>query len=153
MGGLGLAGGFGGGRELVTPASNSVGQAFTTASLVDITSLTVTVDVGSRPVYVWYQLLVAIGKGTAATGDRGVVAIALLEDGVEVDRIALASGVPASSNVIMPAHRVVRRTPTPGTHTYKLQGMLGATGTYSGSVLTDTGTGADSPLLLGCREA
>jgi hypothetical protein len=142
-------------RELVTPAENASGQALSSASFVDITSLSVTVTVGTLPVYPWLTALVSLGKGTATTGDRAGVLITLLEDGSEVQRSVVAAPVPAASTTIIPINLAWRRTPSAGSHTYKIQASMIATGTYSVTFLTVTGgpTASNVPLRFGCREA
>ena len=141
-----------GGKELVTPATNSVGQAFSSTTMTDVTGLSISPTVGSLPVYIWFRGHVALGKGTATTGDRAICNLSMVEDGVEVERFIVTAPVPATSSTIIPVYWPVRRTPAAGSHTYKVQGAIGATGTYTAVVLTATGGGANPPLMLGCRE-
>lgn len=141
-----------GGKELVTPATNSVGQAFSATTMTDVTGLTISLTVGSLPIYVWFRGHVALGKGSAATGDRAICNLGMIEDGVEIERFIVTAPVPATSSTIVPVYWPVRRTPAAGSHTYKVQGAIGATGTYTAVVLTATGGSANPPLMLGCRE-
>lgn len=143
-----------GGKELVTPATNSTGQGLSSTTLTDITSLSISPTVGSLPIYVWFRGHIALGKGTAAAGDRAICNLGMIEDGVEVERFIVTAPVPASSSTIIPVYWPVRRTPAAGSHTYKVQGAIGATGTYTATVLTTTGGGAGTAaaLMLGCRE-
>lgn len=142
-------------RELTTPAVNTAGFSVTSNSLTDVTSLSVSVTVGALPVYPWISGHVALGKGTASTGDRAIMSIALLEDGSEVDRLVVTAPVPATASTIIPIYYMFEQcTPSAGEHTYKIQAALGATGSYTGTLLGAIGgAGGNSPLRLGVREA
>ena len=75
----------------------------------DVTGLSVTVTVGTRPIKVIFDC------GGGGNSGAGTTLITILEDNVQVALINL--GV---ANVSTPTHREVRRAPSAGSHTYKI---------------------------------
>ena len=86
---------------------------FTTssASYVDVTGLQVTVTVTARPVKVIFDAVCSGNTGGQPIG------ILIMEGGVQLQSCyASAPG----ANYLLPIHREVRLTPSPGAHTYKV---------------------------------
>jgi hypothetical protein len=114
--------------ELGTATSTTLSQALTTTP-VDLTGLTKTVTVGSRPI------LVSAIVPVSSVGAAGRTRILILEDGGTVqigDSAALtASGQTGTLECS------VRLAPAAGSHTYKLQG---ATVTAASGALTSGAT-------------
>lgn len=78
----------------------------------DVAGLTVTVTVASRPIIVVFDANAIIN-----TTSSGGVRVDILEDGVAIGRSSQLGATGDAS----PAHREIRRTPSVGTHTYKIQ--------------------------------
>lgn len=105
---------------------------FATASpsAVDITGLTTTVVVGTRPIIVEFGAA-AISNGTAAKGYFAYI----LEDGVVVDWISAYS---ITSQLVAPAFMRRRRAPAAGSHTYKMQILSYNSGTVTLQAAADS---------------
>jgi hypothetical protein len=93
----------------------------------DITGLSVTVDVGDRPI-------VIKANGTFGSSSAGAVTYVKIMEGSTV----LARAIISLSAVAQGLSREVRLTPSAGSHTYKLnlEQVVGG----NGSVFADTGT-------------
>lgn len=116
---MGLSGGLTtNGGNLLPPSELGYAQITTNATqtsttATDVPGLSVTVTTGSRPIMVIFD---AVNCNNDTSGGAWIASIA--EDGTV---IASASGTSAAAAQSLPAHREVRRSPTPGSHTYKIQ--------------------------------
>jgi hypothetical protein len=101
----------------------------TSTTLVDVTGLTVTVDVGTRPVIIWFSC--GYANTTAAVSGYE---ISILEDGVGIGNAKAVGNAIAEGYAVT---RMIRRAPAAGSHTYKIQARTVAAGTLS--IAADTG--------------
>jgi hypothetical protein len=99
-------------------------------SYADVAGLSVTVTVGTRPIVIEFDCPNAYNSNA-----NGGVGVAILEDGVV---IATASTLINSANAAVPLARSVRRAPSAGSHTYKIQLKTGFSGTAT--LKADSGT-------------
>lgn len=99
----------------------------------DVAGLSTTVTVGARPIMVIFDCNSVLN--TAATGGVGVD---ILEDGVTIARL---SEILATASNVTPGHREIRRTPTAGSHVYKIQlsALLSGTATIKAGPAGTTG--------------
>ncbi len=104
-----------GGREL--GYAEITASATLTTTQADIAGLSVTVNVGSRPIEVRFS-----GHLQNATANGNAV-VYLFEDGNIIGSVSFVNN---PANLRIPAYRVLRRTPAPGSHTYKCQGQTNA---------------------------
>src|SRR5215468_10804383 len=105
-------------------AERTSNMTTTSTTPVDVTGLSVTVDVGARPILVKFDCG-AIGSSAAT----GIGEVAILEDGVWMCKMGWV-GVGTGS--LVGVHREIRRNPSAGTHTYKVQ--FDVTGFGSGTL-------------------
>jgi hypothetical protein len=108
-----------GGAELGY-AEATASQNFTTGTAADATGLTTTVTVGTRPIYIeGYVSDVTLNAVTFS-------AMAIAEDGTIIG-IAYFNHTVSAQGTPLTIKR--RRAPSAGSHTYKLQGFRGSSGT------------------------
>lgn len=91
-----------------------------TGGVVDVPGLTITINVGTRPIKLIFDC------HAAQIGTAGNFSIITINEGATV--LAEVQFGLGAINEVYPAHREVRLTPTPGAHTYKIQaGIQGGT--------------------------
>lgn len=98
----------------------------------DVSGLTTTVTVGTRPIIVIFDC-----SYVANTIALGGVAVRILEDGVAIGVVSQLINLPGA---LLPFHRELRRAPAAGSHTYKAQVKAAFGGTVT--IKADTGENA-----------
>ncbi len=106
----------------------------TSGSFVDVSGLSVTVTKGSRPIVIKFSC-----GGVESTNNPGLGQIRIVEDGTSVGVLnwyLAAANTPNSSPM-----REVRRNPSAGSHTYKIQFTRTAFGAGTFKIKADSGAG------------
>lgn len=127
------------GAELVAAAGSGIELGYaqrtsdfttTSTSLVDVTGLTTSVVVATRPIVVRFEAVL----GSSVSG--GIGSISLFEDGTQIATIPYAQNGGAQARVA----RAVRRAPSAGSHTYKAQATVTPFGSGTLTVYGDSGS-------------
>lgn len=126
--------------DAVAAAGSELGYAEITASAArasttyaDVAGLSATVTVAARPIAVYFSCANAV-NGNANAG----VGVKILEDGTA---IGFAQTFFTAANVSVPMHRRLRRAPSAGDHTYKVQLAAIFSGTATLNADTNTAYG------------
>lgn len=97
----------------------------TSTTAVDATGLTTTVITGSRPI-----VIEAFSFWLTNSADQGVTIATIMEDGTQIQEgVTTASGIALASQGGETLLMSVRRNPSVGSHTYKMQYWTNAAGT------------------------
>lgn len=93
--------------EITTDATRAA------TSYADVAGLSVTVTVGARPIAIEFDCAAALNSSA-----NGGIVVGVLEDGVMIGTVQTFF---ADANSTAPLHRRLRRNPSAGAHTYKIQ--------------------------------
>lgn len=109
----------------------------TSTSLVDVTGLSLTVNVGARPI-----LIIVYAQSFQTPGTFGSQ-LNLQEDGTD-----LGSIIGSTTTAFIPVFGAYRRAPTAGPHTYKVRGKTTTAGTWQVTAGTGASSSVNNPAFL-----
>ena len=130
------------GREIGSATTTSI-QSTTSTTNADITGATFTGNFDGGPIVIDWGAWAQIQPTAAGAG----VSLTLQEDGVNVD-VMRADGPVAGLNVNYNLFKTTRRTPSAGSHTYKVVFRVTAAGT--GTIQASSQTPAGIVSIRSC---